>query len=110
MATQTIVQISDDLDSTPNAEAVIFGFGADTWTIDLSKKNRAALEKALKPYMEAGRKVQGHVLRRQARPTSRAGRAAELAKIRAWARRNGYELSDRGRIAGPIVEAYEAAR
>jgi len=29
--------------------------------------------------------------------------------IREWARKNGHEVSDRGRIAAPIMEAFEAA-
>jgi hypothetical protein len=29
--------------------------------------------------------------------------------IRDWARQNGYELSDRGRIPATVIEAFEAA-
>ncbi|MEX5631625.1 Lsr2 dimerization domain-containing protein [Parafrankia sp. FMc2] len=36
-----------------------------------------------------------------------AGRDA--GRIRVWARRNGYEVGDRGRIPREIVEAFEAA-
>jgi hypothetical protein len=114
MATQTIVQVTDDLDSSPNAEAVTFGLGSDTWTIDLSKKNRNALEKLLRPYIDAARKIDGRAGgsgRKSTRATGRRpDRAAELAAIRDWARANGYAVSDRGRIAAPIVDAYKAAR
>ena len=33
----------------------------------------------------------------------------EMEKIRAWARENGHEVKDRGRIAKDVIEAYEAA-
>jgi hypothetical protein len=33
----------------------------------------------------------------------------EAAAIRAWARENGHEVSDRGRIPKTVVEAYRAA-
>nr|WP_330359970.1 histone-like nucleoid-structuring protein Lsr2 [Mycobacteroides abscessus] len=33
----------------------------------------------------------------------------QLAAIRQWARKNGYEVSDRGRIKAEVVEAFEAA-
>lgn len=33
----------------------------------------------------------------------------EMEKIRAWARENGHEVKDRGRIAKDILDAYEAA-
>ena len=109
MATQTIVQITDDLDNSPNAESVTFAYGSDTWSLDLSKKNRTQLEKLLKPYMDAGRKVSNRGVRK-ATASSKPNRAVDLAAIRTWARENGHEVSDRGRIAAPIVEAYEAAR
>ncbi|WP_458864192.1 Lsr2 family DNA-binding protein [Mycobacteroides abscessus] len=32
-----------------------------------------------------------------------------MAAIRQWARKNGYEVSDRGRIKAEVVEAFEAA-
>lgn len=39
----------------------------------------------------------------------RSTSSAELAEIRAWATANGHEVSSKGRIAAPILEAYEAA-
>jgi hypothetical protein len=33
----------------------------------------------------------------------------QTAAIRAWARQNGHEVSDRGRIAKTVVDAFEAA-
>ena len=47
MATQTTVTVTDDLDGSANAKAVTFSLNGESWTIDLSAKNRAALEKAL---------------------------------------------------------------
>lgn len=41
--------------------------------------------------------------------TSKSGRSPEeLDAIRAWARENGHEVADRGRIAAAIITAYEA--
>ena len=48
MAKQTTVMITDDLDGSANAKEVSFSLNGRTWIIDLSAKNRAALEKALK--------------------------------------------------------------
>jgi len=33
----------------------------------------------------------------------------QTAAIRAWARQNGHDVSDRGRIAKAVVEAFQAA-
>jgi hypothetical protein len=43
---------------------------------------------------------------------TRAGNGAakgELELIRTWARENGHDVKDKGRIAAPIVEAYKLA-
>jgi hypothetical protein len=45
--------------------------------------------------------------RRSATPV--AGASSDLAAIRAWARDNGYQVSDRGRISAEIRNAYSAA-
>ena len=51
MAKQTTVTVTDDLDGSANAKEVTFSLNGESWTIDLSAKNRNALEKALKPYI-----------------------------------------------------------
>ena len=33
----------------------------------------------------------------------------QTAAIRAWARQNGYQVSDRGRISKTVVDAFQAA-
>jgi hypothetical protein len=33
----------------------------------------------------------------------------ELAEIRAWAKKNGHEVSERGRIKQDVLDAYDAA-
>ena len=82
-----------------------FMWNGATYEIDLSKKNATALEKALTPYLQAGRKVRGSVARSR-RTAARA--RADLAAVRVWAKKNGYEVSERGRIAGAVLEAYHA--
>ena len=112
MAKTVITQITDDLDGTTGAETVSFSYGDRAWEIDLSKRNRAAFEKLLKPYIDAGRKTAGGRGRRsnQAR-RGRGGSTSglDLAAIRAWAAENGIEVAARGRIAQSIVEQYKAA-
>lgn len=114
MAEVVIRQIVDDIDgseiSDGNGERVEFSLRGVDYQIDLSKANAAKLDKALKPYISAAMKVGGS---RQPRRTkaSANGRASseQLAAIRDWARKNGYEVSDRGRIKNEIVAAFEAA-
>jgi hypothetical protein len=106
------VQIVDDIDGSPHAETVEFSLDSNRWSIDLSKKNRAALEKALKPFIDAAHKTGGRGVRRAASPRRGRGtpaQAPDLAAIREWAGANGFSVAPRGRIAGEVVEAYHAA-
>jgi hypothetical protein len=109
MATQTTVTITDDLDGSANAKEVSFSLNGKSWTIDLSAKNRAALEKALKPYI-AKATEQGRSRRSKAtRSSSRSKSRADMAAVREWAKSNGHEVSDRGRISADVQTAYAAA-
>jgi hypothetical protein len=107
MAKTTVVTMTDDLDGTKADRTVSFGWDGATYEIDLSKKNASALQKALAPYLEAGRKVRGTGTRGR-RTTSSA--KTDLTAVRAWARANGHQVSNRGRVPAAIIEAYNAAR
>lgn len=109
MAQRTITVLSDDLDGTESDDirTVRFGLDGATYEIDLSPKNREALEKALSPYLEVARRAGG----RASTPKKAGGRrdAAQTGAIREWARQNGYTVSERGRIPREVEEAYNAA-
>jgi Lsr2 len=100
-------EYTDDLDGSTAAGTVTFGYDGASYEIDLSRANTRAFEKALKPYVEAGRKVRGTRTRTSTRGRSTGKR--DLAAIRAWASQNGHDVSGRGRIARTVVDAYDAA-
>ena len=118
MAKTTIVQVSDDLDGSANASEVRFAFEGTEYAIDLSSKNRKALEKALRPYVEAGTKVSGRrslppALREPSAPGTpgtSGNSAVDLAAVRAWAKENGHQVSDRGRLPKAVLDAYTASQ
>ena len=104
MAQRTVTILSDDLDGTEGSDiqTVTFGFDGATYEIDLSKKNRDAMEKALTPYLNAARKPAG----RRARAASPTRRSSVSTEDRAWLRENGYpEIKDRGRLSKEASEA-----
>jgi len=108
MAKTTIIEITDDLDGSKNAEEVSFSFRGTDYTVDLGKKNLAALEKALKPYIEAASKVsRGPARKRRSTITADSGR--NLTSIREWAKDSGIAVSERGRIPKAVREQYDAA-
>lgn len=110
MARETIVRLLDDLDGSEAQETVKFGLRGVDYEIDLNPKNAAALEKALAKYVEAGHRVAAPRARTRSGPgRGGAGAKADVGAIRAWARENGFTVSDRGRIPSEAREAYEAA-
>ena len=106
MSKNVSVIVTDDLDGSDSAETVSFGFDGVTYEIDLAKKNRAKLEKALAPYIEAGRRVPRSGRRAGGRS---GGSSADRSEVRAWAKAAGLEVSDRGRVSSEIMRQYEAA-
>lgn len=104
----TLVELTDDLDGGKADRTVSFGFDGVTYEIDLSKRNAAALEKTLKPYVQNARKVRQRI--RRGRQAASTRNRSDLAQVREWARSNGYEVSDRGRIPAAVREAYDAAK
>ncbi len=107
MSKSASVIITDDLDGSGNAETVSFGFDGVTYEIDLGKKNRSRLRRALAPFIEAGRRAPRSSSRRGAsRP---GGSPADRSAVRTWARAAGLKVSERGRISADIMRQYDAA-
>ena len=105
MAERTI--LVDDLDGSDAVETVSFGLDGKAYTIDLNADHAKALRENLDEYIEAARRVGGQG---GGKPTSKPRPSREqTAAIRAWARQNGHEISERGRISAPILKAYQAA-
>jgi hypothetical protein len=106
VAQRTKVLFVDDLDGTElpegQGQTVKFSLDGVSYEIDLSKKNADALRKDFKRYTDAARKASRSAGRR-------TSARKDSSSIREWAKRNGYSISERGRIPAPVVEAYEAA-
>jgi hypothetical protein len=110
--TVTMTQFTDDLDGGKAQGTVRFAYDGVEMEIDLSSKNKSAMEKAFKPYVDAGRKVRATRAPRTKRASSNgaSNRRSDLAVIRDWANANGMPVSGRGRIAADVVAAYEATK
>jgi len=117
MAKQVITLLTDDLDGGEADRTVEFGLDGVNYTIDLSEKNAGKLRKALDPYLAVATRVgrsgsggDGRAARRTAPPVSGRSSRDQNQAIREWANKNGYEVSERGRIPSSIVEAYHTKR
>ena len=107
MAKKTVVTevLLDDIDGSTGDRTYTFTWDGAAYEIELSKKNAAAFEKTMKPYLEAARRVKSS---RPRRTNARSGKR-DLPAIRSWAAENGFAVSSRGRVATAVIEAYEAS-
>jgi len=108
MAQKVEVHLEDDLDGGPAAHTISFALDGRDYEIDLSETNAEKLREALRPFVAAARKAPTGNGRRQ-RGTGTSSTSGETAKIRAWAKEHGHQVSDRGRIHQSIKDAYYAA-
>jgi hypothetical protein len=108
MAQQKIVMLVDDLDGTEASETVTFAIDGNTYEIDLSDKNAAALRDALRRYMRAARQAGAPVPTDRNRITIASTGHSRNAEIRAWAHRNGHLVPARGRIPQSVITAFDA--
>jgi len=109
MAQRVEVVLIDDVDGGPADETVSFAIDGVSYEIDLSDKNAARLRDEVASWTGHARRSGGS---RSARRRGSAGGAAkrnDLASVREWARANGHQVSDRGRISAEIQAAYDKA-
>jgi hypothetical protein len=112
MAQKVEVRLIDDLDGKEANETVAFGLDGSSYEIDLSSKNANKLRDALAAYIGAARKA-GRIPAKAGR--GRSGRGSATADreqnqaIREWAKKQGLNVSERGRIPAEIVEKYHAS-
>jgi hypothetical protein len=109
VAQKVSVTFACDYDSKeiPNGEHLTRSFSLDgrDYEIDLCEKHSQKFDEVVKRFADRARKVSTKMGRTKRRTTAHRRRSAE---IRAWAKRSGMEVSDRGRIPAQVIAKYEA--
>jgi hypothetical protein len=99
----------DDLDGSDAEGTVRFGLDGSEYEIDLNAKHAQQLRDALARYVGAARRVGGGA-RRPARGGRRASASGlNTSEVREWARAQGIEVKDRGRVPAELVVKFKAA-
>lgn len=109
MAQKVQVLLVDDLDGGEADETVTFALDGKTYEIDLTTSNADKLRDLLDPYLKSGRRTGGRASGGRGKARAASGSSQDTAQIRAWAKENGYEVNDRGRVPANIRQAYEDA-
>jgi Lsr2 len=108
MAQRIQTLLIDDLDGGEAVGTVRFGLDGTEYEIDLSAAHDDELRKELQQYLAHARRT-GGTARSAARSTRRGGAAVDTAKVREWAKEQGIEVKDRGRVPANVVEQYQTA-
>ena len=115
MASKVEVVLLDDVDGSTAAQTVVFGLDGVAYEIDLSDTHAGELRDSLRSWIGHARRVGRTGPARTGRGPAGRGRSGEgsegldLVQVRAWARENGFEISDRGRVSSQVLQAYRDA-
>jgi len=109
MAQKVQTLLIDDLDGGEADSTVRFGLDGTDYEIDLNTEHAEALRDALARYISAARRA-GAGTRRQARSGRQApANGVNTTEIREWAKAQGIEVKDRGRVPAELVVKFKAA-
>lgn len=105
MATKTI--LIDDLDGTEAEVTIAFVIQGNRYSIDLSHQNSKKFWAAIDPFIKAAKNLDGE---KESAIEAEVVAVEQRASIREWARKQGFDVSDRGRIPQSVEEAFKAAQ
>jgi hypothetical protein len=97
-----------DAKEIPDGEHLTRAFSLDgrDYEIDLCEKHSQKFDEVLTRFADKARRVTGRVGRPKRRTAANRQRSAD---VRAWAKRSGIKVSDRGRIPAQVIAKYEAS-
>jgi hypothetical protein len=100
----------DDIDGSAAEGTVRFALDGTDYEIDLNKQHADALRKALAKYVEAARRSSGAAAKRPTRSGRRSSASGlNTTEVREWAKAQGIEVKDRGRVPAELVVRFRAA-
>ena len=109
MAQKVQTLFVDDIDGSDADGTIRFGLDGTDYEIDLNSEHAQALRDALARYISAARRA-GADTRRQARSGRKApANGVNTTEIREWAKAQGIEVKDRGRVPAELVVKFKAA-
>ena len=99
----------DDLDGSEAEGTIRFGLDGTEYEIDLNAEHAQALRHVLARYVHAARRAGGGA-RRPARGGRRASAGGvDSTEVREWAKAQGIDVKDRGRVPAELVVKFKAA-
>ena len=111
MAQKVQTLLIDDLDGGEAEGTLRFGLDGTEYEIDLNAEHADKLRKALTPFIDAARRAPGSATQRPGRVGRRVARndRTDPTAVRVWAKSQGIEVKDRGRVPTELVVKFKAA-
>jgi hypothetical protein len=99
----------DDIDGSAADGTVRFGLDGTDYEIDLNAEHAQALRDALARYISAARRIGGGARRQVRRGRKVSASGVNTTEIREWAKAQGIEVKDRGRVPAELMVKFKAA-
>ena len=111
MVTRITHTLVDDVDNTEEAnQTVSFALDGTAYEIDLTDERAKALRSSFEEWTEYARVTTAAVAAAGTKRRSRSTVDHDPVQVREWAKTQGIEISERGRISSEILTAYKAHR
>ena len=109
MAQKVQILLIDDIDGSEADGTVRFGLDGAEYEIDLNARHAQELRDGLARYLTAARQA-GTGTRQPARSGRRSpATEPDTTEVREWARSQGIDVKDRGRIPAELIAKFKAA-
>jgi hypothetical protein len=108
VASRVVIQLISDLSGVEipegKGQTIEFSYRGADYSIDLTEKEAAGFDKSIALYLEHA----SHRGTARGRAKKPSGRAGDAKAVRAWAKAQGIDIPDRGRIPTDIRERFAA--
>ena len=109
MAQKVQTLFIDDLDGSEAEGTVRFGLDGVLYEIDLNAVHAKELRETLARYTGAARKTAGATRRPARNPDKASANGLNTTEVRDWAKANGLDVKDRGRVPADLIARFHAA-
>lgn len=109
MAQKVTIQLVDDVDGSEATETVAFGLDGRDYEIDLNGENAEKLRASLADFVGVARGVKKSGRAKSKTGAPKSGSGVDPKAVRTWARDNGIDCPDRGRVPSSVTDQYLAA-
>ena len=109
MAQKIQTLLIDDLDGNQADGTVRFGLDGTDYEIDLNADHAQQLRDALARYVGAARRTSGSGRRPSRTARTPQANGLNTTEVREWAKAQGIDVKDRGRIPAELIVKFKAA-